>query len=785
MSLNDEINRLKNAKEGIRNALEDKGVSVPQEEKIDAYAGYIKSMETGSLSVIAYGTCSSGASSSEKIVTLDSSFPKWQLEKGSIISVKFTATNTASNATLNVNGSGAIPIWYNNAVYTSNSNIAGYAKRYTTFMYDGEYWVWLSHSVDNNTTYTNVSLGQGFGVCDTEASTVAKTATITSYALTVGGIVAIRFNNDVPANSTLNIYYSATASRGAKPIIHKGTNIESGVIKAGDVATFMYVTSVVSTGQYILLSIDRSGSEGLFEIPISLQSYTTMQLSDEELKYINDNIETVKKGAYIVIAVFGSLSMNAIVVAVDTLQKNVLYATIGAVIYRIDLSTGRIYNSEIPFVEDDNRGKIPISRGSNWDYIDPIELVDIDTSKFLTTDTYQTITASKYFKGSSITYTSSAEGSITVGDGTDKRTATSYATIGNDGFGVYYGRTSSPYITTYSSGNISSVDKDGKITRNLKLPSGEGTLVTEEKAVTTDTTQEISGRKKFTYNDSGYPTGWVSSYVDGKGLTVEWRGQGQNLGAYYQASGIYFGTADNPTYNYLYFPDDSGVIATQEWAKDNLVTTDTEQTISAKKIFEKDGYKATIAPNIIRVSYHDSEAFFEAGGTLGVIDNNTDDATVLTFGAITYRKNDNDYDFEFPQQGGTFATREWAKNNLVTLDGRQEITETKVFTRNGSLDERTDISFNGVGSYEQYEEGGYRSSGYESGRIHYEDMEASGDTLFTDIYPDRIKIYGDYDDKQAELLYPYEKGTLATREWVQKNAGGGNASIPILDLRGK
>jgi phage gp45-like len=196
---------------------------------------------------IVYGTCDTAAGTAAKVITIQGN-DNWALTTGSIVVVKFTNTNSASNVTLNVNGTGAKSIWYNNAAYTSSSNIVcGYAKRYTTYMYDGTYWVWLSYGTDANTTYTNVALGQGYATCDTAASTVAKVATLGSYALTANGIVAVKFTYDVPANATLNIN-----SKGAKSIYHRGAAIQAGVIKAGDTATFIYNTN------YHLISIDRS-----------------------------------------------------------------------------------------------------------------------------------------------------------------------------------------------------------------------------------------------------------------------------------------------------------------------------------------------------------------------------------------------------------------------------------------------------------------------------------------------------------------------------------------------
>ena len=100
---------------------------------------------------------------------------------------------------------------------------------------------------DSNTTYTNMSLGNGYGTCATEAATTAKVVTLSNYALQTGGQVSVKFTYAVPASATMNIN-----DKGAKNIYYKGAAIVAGVIKAGDIATFIYDGT-----QYQLIAIDR------------------------------------------------------------------------------------------------------------------------------------------------------------------------------------------------------------------------------------------------------------------------------------------------------------------------------------------------------------------------------------------------------------------------------------------------------------------------------------------------------------------------------------------------
>lgn len=104
-----------------------------------------------SVTNIAYGSCPTAADVSGKVVTTIG-HDDWELNIGSLIMVTFDVTNTASNVTLNVNNTGAYPIWYNNAEYVSTGNAyTGYAGRTITYAFNGTHWVWISSSYDANT----------------------------------------------------------------------------------------------------------------------------------------------------------------------------------------------------------------------------------------------------------------------------------------------------------------------------------------------------------------------------------------------------------------------------------------------------------------------------------------------------------------------------------------------------------------------------------------------------------------------------------------------------------
>lgn len=138
---------------------------------------------------VAYGTCTTAAATAEKVVTIDGN-SNWALTKGALITVKFSNTNTATKPSLNVNNTGAKFIYYNNAVYTSNSSYGGYQNRHITYQYDGTYWVFISWSYDSNS--------------DTKVTQEAAITTAGSYPILLGyNTSTTAVTNTVKKTSTL------------------------------------------------------------------------------------------------------------------------------------------------------------------------------------------------------------------------------------------------------------------------------------------------------------------------------------------------------------------------------------------------------------------------------------------------------------------------------------------------------------------------------------------------------------------------------------------------------
>jgi hypothetical protein len=119
-----------------------------------------------------WGTSSTAAATAAKVVTV-SSDQNFKLVPGAMVTFKAPNTNTAQNPTINVNNTGAKPVWYNSAVVTtSNLNKAGQINRPATYVYDGTNWVWASWSLDDNITYSTMSVSEGTTGTATTARTV-------------------------------------------------------------------------------------------------------------------------------------------------------------------------------------------------------------------------------------------------------------------------------------------------------------------------------------------------------------------------------------------------------------------------------------------------------------------------------------------------------------------------------------------------------------------------------------------------------------------------------------
>lgn len=168
------------------------------------------------------GTCATAAGTKDKVVTLTDA-TGFELKAGVVVVVKFGYSNTYSSSTanpitLNVNNTGAKNIWYagthSGAGNTgTNTTVYGAYNYNNLYVYDGTYWVWISHGVDWDTNYCMPS-------SSTAAATAAKAVSCTYYELKEDSYIPILilYTNTAASALTLNIN-----SKGAKPIWINGT----------------------------------------------------------------------------------------------------------------------------------------------------------------------------------------------------------------------------------------------------------------------------------------------------------------------------------------------------------------------------------------------------------------------------------------------------------------------------------------------------------------------------------------------------------------------------------
>jgi hypothetical protein len=89
----------------------------------------------GSTDISSFGTCTTGASSQVKVATLSN----YSLVDGTIVVIKFTYTNTATNPYLNINSTGAKRIYFGGYAAGTDTATSWMASEYVVFIYNGGY----------------------------------------------------------------------------------------------------------------------------------------------------------------------------------------------------------------------------------------------------------------------------------------------------------------------------------------------------------------------------------------------------------------------------------------------------------------------------------------------------------------------------------------------------------------------------------------------------------------------------------------------------------------------
>ena len=204
----------------------------------------------GTANIHRFGTCSTSGGTAAKTVTLSDSMT-FTLAEGASVFVAFTNSNTVANPTLSVNGTTAKPIYrYGSTAPGTTSKTSWQAGSVVHLVYNGTAWQMVGW-LNDDTTYTNAGLGQGYGTCSTAEATAAKVVSLSNYSLATNGIVAVKFTYGLCANATMNIN-----NKGVKYIYIQGAAVTAAtakMVQAGDIAYFIYDGT-----QYHLLGTDHA-----------------------------------------------------------------------------------------------------------------------------------------------------------------------------------------------------------------------------------------------------------------------------------------------------------------------------------------------------------------------------------------------------------------------------------------------------------------------------------------------------------------------------------------------
>ncbi|MCD7750395.1 MAG: DUF859 domain-containing protein [Lachnospiraceae bacterium] len=202
---------------------------VSEDWEFKVYGEFLSDLLGNQGNGVYYGTCATTASTVAKEVTC-SSFT--ELTTGAMIAVKFTATNTASSPTLNVNSTGAKTI-----VGHSTSVVSSYywkPGQTVIFVYDGTYWV-AQNLVIATTTY--------YGLTKLSSSTSSTSTTVAATASAVKAAYDRSSWDTITLTNALGLAYGGTgATTAAVARTNLGiacTSLYSGTLTTGS-TTFTY-----------------------------------------------------------------------------------------------------------------------------------------------------------------------------------------------------------------------------------------------------------------------------------------------------------------------------------------------------------------------------------------------------------------------------------------------------------------------------------------------------------------------------------------------------------------
>lgn len=260
-----------------------------------------------------YGTCSTAANQAAKVVTC-TNFS--ELVTGVTIHVKFTNSNTASNATLNVNSTGAKNLCrYGTTGVGTTVKSSWSAGAVVSFTYDGTSWV-MNDYIEDTTGMTSLTIDDADS--DTYYMLGIKSGVSTATHVVRNSLVYA--TNGALHATTFNGYTLAAASaKGVDTSISVGSTSTSLPTSAavaayvtsqmGDVAGALVYKGTVSAGSELLnvalgkgwyYIVDTAGSyagvtceAGDMVIVNTAGTYTTASALAAATDIIQTNIDTI------------------------------------------------------------------------------------------------------------------------------------------------------------------------------------------------------------------------------------------------------------------------------------------------------------------------------------------------------------------------------------------------------------------------------------------------------------------------------------------------------------
>lgn len=154
---------------------------------------------------VKYAECSVAGNVAAKVVTAEN----FVLAVGAQIRIKFDYANTHGSPSLNVNSTGAKPLFFNGSLASATNSWAD--GQTVLFYYDGTNW-------NGTCVYAYENYPAELATCETAANVAAKVVALPNFRLTSGTQMRVVFTNENTAESpTLNIN-----GTGAAPIYYEG-----------------------------------------------------------------------------------------------------------------------------------------------------------------------------------------------------------------------------------------------------------------------------------------------------------------------------------------------------------------------------------------------------------------------------------------------------------------------------------------------------------------------------------------------------------------------------------